>query len=266
MLKIQRQQQLLNVIKQDKFITAKNLMEVVPCSHATLQRDLSYLEEIGEITRTYGGISYIGMIDNTLMNKDYLMYNRRKTTNLKEKIAIGKTVQQVIDDGDIIFLTHGTTTSQIVKNLNPKKNITIITDGVDIINECLNHPNISVLTTGGMVNFKSMQIEHNPYIVNEIKHINIKKLIMGVGGISEMYGITFYDYASFSFLKDIVQKIEEIIVVADHSKFGNVALANFLTLDRVSKIITDEKTDKTQIDYLLKKGIECIIANDDDIS
>ncbi len=263
MLKIARLDALMEIIKTKKYITVKELMNQVDCSHSTLQRDLGLLEERGKITRTYGGVSYIGSINSSVMKREYLMYNRRKLRCLEEKIAIGKKAQSYIEDGDIIFLTHGTTTSQVALQLNDTKEITIVTDGVDIINACEKKPNVQVIATGGLINYKSMQIEHNPYITNTIKNINIKKLIMGVGGLSEKNGITFYDYASFSFLQEIVGEIEKIIVVADHTKFGKIALANFLSMDKVNVVITDGHISNTNQDFLEKDNVECVIAYTD---
>lgn len=262
MFKENRQKEILDLIKTKKFVMIKDLMDMVSCSHATLQRDLNSLEELGEITRSYGGVSYIGSIDTSLISKDYLQYSKRKISHIEEKIAIGKAAQSLISDNDVIYLTHGTTTCQIAQRIDQDKNLTIITDGVDIIFSCERKPNLRVLSTGGLINYNSMQIEHSPYVNSDLKNIIINKLIMGIGGITETHGITFYDYASFSFLKDVIQEVDEIIVVADHTKFGKVALSKFMPIDRVSTIVTDGKIEKQYIEYLESKGIKCIIADD----
>ena len=263
MIKLERQQKLFNIIKEKKFVTVKELMAYVSCSHATLQRDLNFLEEHGDIARSYGGVSYINSIDNTVMDQKYLLYHKRALSQLAEKIAIAEEAQRLIEDGDAVYITHGTTTRQIIPKLDDRKKLTVVTDGLDIILECEKKTNINAILMGGLINFVSMQFEQHPIISTELKHINLKRLFMGVGGISETHGITFYDYASFNLLQDIVSQVQEIIIVADHTKFGEVALANFLPIDKISKIVTDDTTDSMLIERLKSRGIECIIAQTD---
>jgi len=108
---------------------------------------------------------------------------------------------------------------------------------------------------GGLVNYVSMQVEQDPCIGSELRYINVRKVIMGVGGISETYGVTFYDYASLKLLQDIVSNVQEIIIVADHTKFGEITLAHFLPLEKVNKIVTDDKADPELIEKLRAKGV-----------
>ncbi|WP_273322755.1 DeoR/GlpR family DNA-binding transcription regulator [Vallitalea guaymasensis] len=255
-----RQQLLLDKIKDKKFFTSKELRDIVTCSDSTLQRDLKYLEQIGEISRSYGGVEYKENTNNFLAGKDYLMYEQRKISNLKEKIAIAKVARNLINDGDVVYLTHGTTTSQIANYVEDDKVFTAITDGLDIVYGLEKKPNVRVLSTGGLVNYGSRQIENNPYIVSELNNANINKLIMGIAGLSMSNGITFYDFVSFSFLQQIISNINEIIVVADHTKFDKVCLANFIPLDKINKVVTDDKVDNKYLELFEQKGIEYYIA------
>ena len=264
MSKYERQQKLLSAIKQKKFVTVKELMAHIQCSHATLQRDLNFFEERGDIARSYGGVSYVGSINKAVMNQKYLMYRKRTVSQMEAKVAIAEAAQHLIEDGDTLYITHGTTTSQIVPRLDTEKNLVVVTDGLDIILACEKKPNLKALLMGGTMNFVSMQVEQDPFIKSELRHINVKKLIMGVGGISETHGVTFYDYASFSLLRDIVQQVQEIIIVADHTKFGEIALAHFLPLDKISIIVTDDKADPALVESLRAKGVACILAHVDE--
>lgn len=259
MLQNARREQLLNRIKQKGTVTIKELTEYVGSSLSTLQRDLRCFEEDGIISRNYGGVVYLDDTQKMPSAKPF-DYEERSIENLEEKRQIGKAVQQLIQQDDVIFLTHGTTTSQIAHYIAPNKYVTIFTDGMDIMLELADKSSVRVLSQGGQVNYFTMQIELSPYVPTSVPKANISKLIMGVGGISEQKGITFYDYESFRFLQGLLPHIDEVIVVADHTKFGKVELANFIELNKIHKVVTDDKVDLQYVRHLEDIGIECIIA------
>jgi len=261
----QRQEKLLDYIKNKEFVGTKGLEDIVGCSYPTLCRDLKELEDRNEILRMHGGIKYAKKDINSLSLQhvaisDYYMYQARTAINAEEKKAIGQAATQLLKPNDIIFITHGTTTVQFAQAIDTNQILTVITDGLDTINSLAMHPNLRVYATGGVMSYSSMQIEHNPFLSCDIGSININKLVMGIGGISLSHGITFYDFTSFKFIQQILEQVNEIIVLADYTKLESVALANFIPIDKISTLVTDWNADTAFVTELEARGIQCIIA------
>lgn len=261
----ERQEKLLNYIKNQDFVSTKGLEKIVGCSYPTLCRDLNELEKRNEIIRVHGGIKYIekDIHSSSLQHvacADYYMYQARTMINVEEKQAIGQAAAQLLKPSDIIFITHGTTTTQFANAINKNQILTVITDGLDIINALSGHANLRLYSTGGVMNYSSMQIEHNPFLTCDIQNININKMFMGIGGMSLTNGITFYDFTSFKFIQQILDQVNEIIVLADSTKLESVSLANFIPIEKISTLVTDWNADPAFIGALKAKGIECITA------
>ena len=93
-------------------------------------------------------------------------------------------------------------------------------------------------------------------------NINLTKIFIGVGGFSFSRGVTFYDFNSFEFLRQIISNNGELIVLADSTKFESVALANFINIDQVSMLVTDwtidlsyvQQMDAIHLPYLIAPG------------
>ncbi len=248
-----RRAELLNTIKSNSIVKVKDLIESAACSKITVQRDLAYLEQLGMITRSYG---IVKCAEPEI--KDF--YEVRSRTNYEEKAAIAKLVETLIEDSETVFITHGTTTSNIINYLDDDKRPIIITDGIDLIDLCRDKDNIRLMPICGTINYKTRQIESSICIVNEFANINISKLIMGVGGITMESGVTFYDEISYRLLRDVIEIVDSIIVVADFSKFGVKAMTRFLSLDQIDVIVTDSKTDKDLLKSFEDAGIKCLVA------
>jgi len=261
----QRQKRLLDYIKTKEFIGTKGLEKIAGCSYPTLCRDLADLENRNEIIRLHGGVQYKPKDINTpslshVASSDYYMYQARTVINAVEKQAIGRTATQLLKANDTVFITHGTTTTQFAQAIDVNQILTIITDGLDVMNSLHQHSNLKVYSSGGAINYSSMQIEHNPFLSCDIENININKLIMGVGGISLTQGVTFYDFTSFKFIQQILEQVNEIIILADYTKLDSVSLANFIPIHKISTIVTDWNADVSFINELKAFGIQCVVA------
>ena len=267
--KVKRQKEILNIVRNHKQISTADLNEMVDVSYPTLCRDLRELESLKKIEHLHGNVRIVSpekinninvLTPHTKAVSDYYLYDTRMQLNQVEKYAIGKKAASLLEPNDIIYISHGTTTAAFARAIDPNLSLTVITDGLDIINIFKGHPNVRLYTTGGAMNYNSMQIEHNPYISCDISYINMAKIFIGIGGFSFSTGLTFYDFNSFEFLKQIINSDRELIVLADSTKFESVALANFITTDQISMLITDWNVDVETIKKLEAIHVPYLIA------
>lgn len=251
MYPFERYELIKNTIKDEDFISIKKLLKIIGCSLTTLRRDITYLEQNGIIKKSRGGIQYIEK------NDFQFLYDRRAADNRDEKKAIGLACQNFIKNGDVIFLSPGTTTLQVAKHI--KKNITVITNGIDIVNELRYKTNVNVIMLGGKVDYSS-----NIIIISTLnkvlEEINITKTIMGAGGITKEKGITAYELFEVDFYREMIKNAAQKIIVADHSKFGRNVLTCIARLDEINTIITDDKILANELDILKSMNITYVLS------
>ena len=224
-------------------------------SLSTIRRDINALIQNGSIRKIRGGIA---LSNNSGIKGDH-QYEYRKTSHYKEKEAIGIAAQEFIEDRDIIVLLYGTTTIHVARNIDPNKHVTVITNGLDIVFELRNKPDVKVIVLGGIIDYSNNCIE-GPTVPKTLYEFNPSKIILGAGGITEDKGLTNYEFLSSTYAKDVVKWVDKVILVADHAKFGRNGLTNMIPLKEVDTIVTDAGISDEYIDIFKKYGIEYKIA------
>ena len=255
MIAFERYEIILDLCRKSGRVTINDLLEATGCSISTLRRDINHLIGRGELRKFRGGVSIVQQPQLSGATQ----YQQRAKIYYPEKEAIGKAAQEFIHDGDILVLLYGTTTIQVVKHIDPRKNVTLITNGIDIIFECRDKPNIKVIALGGIVDYSNNCIE-GPTVLKMLKEFNPSKVILGAGGITEEKGITNYEFLGGTYVSEIVKQFNKIIVVADHSKFGRNVLTNVMPFKAVTVFITDSGLPRKYINVFNEYSISYRIA------
>jgi DeoR/GlpR family transcriptional regulator of sugar metabolism len=236
-------------------ITNRELIKITGCSISTLRRDIDALCQKGTVKKIRGGI----LINEQPEIRGNFMYKHRMKQNYREKEAIGRAAQEFIHEGDILVLLYGTTTIHVARQIDPNKNLTIITNGIDIVHECRNKPNLRVIVLGGSVDYSNNCIE-GPTVPKMLKEFNPSKVILGAGGITEEKGVTNYEFLNTTYVAEIVELCQQTIIVADHSKFDKNVLTKVMPFKRIGVLITDEKVPASYKPKFKEYGIEYRIA------
>ncbi len=255
MLPFERYEIILAAIRKAKTISLNELLPLTGSSLTTLRRDIKYLCERGGVARVRGGVSHF----NRPSQKGNYSYEHREKLFDREKEAIGIAAQEFIQDGDNLILSYGTTTIHVARHIDENKHITLITNGIDILFELRNRPNVTVIVLGGIVDFSNRTIE-GPTVSKTLREFNPSKIIIGAGGITEEKGVTNYEFLSSTYVRDMVKWVNEVIIVADHSKFGRNVLTNIMPLKDVSAIVTDSGISRDYVELFKKYGIKYKIA------
>jgi DeoR/GlpR family transcriptional regulator of sugar metabolism len=253
MLVAERQRKILQEVKNKRAVKIFELSQLFNVSEMTIRRDLEKLDSEGLLQRTYGGALAIEKmaLEPTFQEKDSL--------NMEEKQRIGRAAASMVNEGNTVFLSTGTTTFQIIENLVNKRNITVVTNSLNNAYEICKLNNTRLFVIGGEVRKRSYAMIM-PQIEESLKGICIDKFFLGVNGLSYEYGLTIPNPLEAQLCRLVIQKSRETIVVADHSKFGKVTLAYIVNLDEINKIITDSAVDREYIDQIKDKDIEVILV------
>lgn len=252
-MKEKRRDIIIQYISKNKIVRALDLAEQFQVSMETIRRDLEELEQEGLVKRVHGG----AVLDR--MHGVEPAYNIREIKNYEEKVLIGKCAAELVQDGDTIIIDLGTTTLEFARFLKEKKNLTVLTNALQIATELSYYTNIKVIVLGG--NLRSGEIATSGYWAERmVQQFYVDKLFLGTGALSIERGIMDYNIDESNLRRYFVENANQIVALADYSKFGIKALSQVCELKHLDIIVTDEKTNKTYVRDLRKAGIKVIVA------
>lgn len=255
----ERLQKIVQIIKKQQSVDVDSLTELFRVSGATIRADLRELEAKNFIKRTHGGAILKNNEEEVPKSEHDPSYGNRIHHNTALKEAIGLAAASIIDDGDSIMLDDGSTTFQVAKHLSDVKNVTVITNGLNICMELSERANANVIMAGGNLNKTDLSV-HGKVAEEVTARYHANKAILGASGISLHHGITAPDDAKVELKKIMIKNSSEVILVADHTKFNRISLVPVSTLKEINIIITDAQCPIEIIDQLKKIGIKVILA------
>lgn len=248
----ERREEILKILDKKNRISTNELIKKFNTTAVTIRKDLAILEKTGALTRTHGG----AIKKNELFRG--LALTEKEKIFLDEKLRIVKQAAKLIKEGDTIILDSGSTTNLLAKELINKKNITVITNALNIAVELINSK-IEVILTGGNL-FKDTLTLIGPLAETVLKKLSSGKLFLGTDGIDFEHGLTTPNINEASTTQTMMNVSGEIILLADESKFGRRSLAVISKIDRIDKIITNKKMTDSELLLFKKLGVKIITA------
>nr|WP_285855728.1 DeoR/GlpR transcriptional regulator [Paenibacillus camelliae] len=180
------------------------------------------------------------------------------TVNPSEKELIASyVVSHMIQEHDIIALDSGSTTLEIARQLDNIP-LTILTNDLLIMREVMMKEHIKLIVPGGYSKH-NLLIPSHP--LEWLQEINIYKLFLSTSGIHPNYGLSIFSNEQLAMKKALIQAAQEVICVADHSKFGRGALHTFATIDQIQQFVTDAGIAASDIELMQQAGAQVCVAN-----
>lgn len=252
-LTTERLEQIEHIVKERQHVRVTELSEYLGVSEPTVRRDLKKLEMMGRVRRQHGGVSAteLATAEPPIL--------QRGIENRDEKRRIGKLTASLVNDGETIFLGSGTTTLEVARCLDTKRNLTVITNALNIAYQLAENENITLIITGGVL--RHSELSMIGHIAEQtLKGLRADKAIISMRAVSLQDGLTNIDPLETITDRVIIQCAREVILVADHTKFGKVATNIVAPATAVQKIITDDQTPAEMVDELRALGIEVLQA------
>lgn len=237
MLTEERYSIILEQIKQNKSVTLTELCALLEASESTVRRDLTSLDEKGLIKKVHGGA--ISTDDRSINLVEHDVESKSKLFTA-EKIAVAQYAASLVDEGDFVFIDAGTTTEKMIDFL-PDKNVVFVTNAF-VHAKKLAQRGFKVYIPAGEIKVTTEAIV-GAECVNSLQSYNFTKSFIGANGISLTAGITTPDRNEASVKSAAIQNSQTVYILADHSKFNQIASVTFAQLGGV-KIITDKLEDK----------------------
>lgn len=254
MLAIERRNEILEKLQAERRVVVSELSAHYEVSEETIRRDLEKLESEGFAVKSYGGA-----VLNENANLD-LPFNVRKNTNVVGKQRMAELISEMIRDGENIFLDASSTAVAIAKAIKNKKDITIITNSLEIAIELLEAPGCKVISTGGVVTESSFALV-GQVTDRTIGSYYVDKAIISSKGFDVEAGFTDSDERHANNKRSMLAGGRMKILAVDHSKFGKISFAKIGGLQDISIIVTDQKPEDSWLQKFAEYHVECIYPN-----
>lgn len=231
MLKEERYEKILEIINEEKYVSAADLSKRLFVSLPTIRRDLSELSERNQILRNHGGASKI--------NPDHVStpFNFRKTLNYNIKRKLCEKAAELINDNDIVFIDGSSTLFQISEFISAKKSITVITNGLPL-SMTLRKKGIHTFCTGGEISEESFA-SAGCFAEEFINNFNFDIMFFSCSGVTPSGIITDTSLAESALRKKAAANSSKIVFLCDSSKFNKFAPHNLLPTCDTDYVITD---------------------------
>jgi len=185
MLKEERIEKILDILKDRRMVKVPELEEKFNVSVMTVRRDLMELERRGKIERFHGGAKWVPDKYNHLEPPIIERVNHKA----EEKKRIAEEVVGMLDENDTIFLGSGSTTFYVARELIIRDDLTVVTNSVPILHELSNNSNMNLITVGGFLRRSELSLI-GPFAEHVLRNIRVNKVIVGIRGIHPIYGLT----------------------------------------------------------------------------
>lgn len=253
----EREEMILRLIKEKGFVAFSELERRVRGSPATIRRDLDRLAHEGKLTRLHGGAKGAGA-DGAVRSLAGVPFHENVHLNLAEKQAIGKAAAALCQPGEGVMIDGGSTTLQMCPHL-AGLNLQVLTNSLHIVSALMGQRGTRVLVPAGTV-FPEQSIILSVFGEDGMPRFHAPRLFMGAASIGPQ-GLMQADVLLVAGERRLIERAEEVIVLADASKF-NASSGNVVCpLGEIDIIITDKRIKPKAAEMIAKAGVKLVIAD-----
>ena len=236
MLARQRHDTIVDAVTRQGSVRVRELAQELDVSEMTVRRDLDQLAARGLIEKVHGGATRIGNLRS--FEPGFAAKQRRQRD---EKDAIAQAALELVQPGSAIALTAGTTTWAFAKRLRSVRDLTVITNAPSIAQALYANatPGITVVLTGGVRTPSDALV--GPVATGALASLHVDALFMGVHGMDEKLGYSTPNLAEAEMNQAFIRAARQVVVLADHTKWGTRGLAQITPLDSAHIVISDRQ-------------------------
>lgn len=253
-MKSDRQRRILELLRENERLDVNELSRLLGVSLPTVRRDLLDLSEQALIQRRYGSVSL------PALHITEPPVHARAQHHPAEKEAIGRAAAELVADGEVVYLSGGTTTFQVARHLVNKKRLTVITGAINLISFFANYPDIAVIVPGGLLVHRHLSLVGH-IAECALRELRADKAILGVSAFSVEHGITAESLLDAETDRAIINFVPQLIIVTDSSKFGIVRAALVADISHIHHLVTDSGVPSDQLERLRAAGVQVRVVD-----
>ena len=257
MLEKQRQQLILDILDEERFVSVRSLSAQLEASEATIRRDITKMAADGQLHKIRGGAEAIG--DRSAeANRSRVqggVFRAHKEIYVSNKRRIAERAVELCEDGEAIIINGGSSTYMMGEHL-VDRHISVLTNSF-VLAQLLSENGANQVTVPGGEIYREQGIILSAFENDTIQHYHGTKMFMGTPGVSEQ-GVTESDPLLIRAERKLKKQSDKLIVLADSSKLGKRSNFIFCPLSEVDTLITDSNADPEMVHQLESEGIEVI--------
>jgi len=251
MLPRERLEIIKEMVLKEKKVYVSKLSEKFDVTEETIRRDLEKLESQGIVTRSYGG----AILNAEKTNEDIPFYKRSKT-NIDSKKYIASKAIEFIKEGSTIVADCSSTALEALKMIKDRKDVTVITNSVEVLQE-LNQSELNIISTGGGLKQRSLSLQ-GPITQNTIGKYNVDIAFVSCKGLDLEKGILDSNEAEAEIKRAMIKQSNKVILLVDHTKYNKTSFVKLFEYDNIDYLITDSEPKEEWMNLFRSYSIEVI--------
>ncbi|MBC7233615.1 MAG: DeoR/GlpR transcriptional regulator [Chloroflexi bacterium] len=267
MLAEERRAKIQELLTQKPTVVIAELAEQFGTSEMTIRRDLDELEARGICQRIHGGAMSLRILEYQNL---YPPFPAREQFQVREKSAIGRAAAAMVQRGELIAIDSGTTAAHMAYALRDHAPVTVLTNSLRVMEQLYDVLNITVISPGGTLSTEGVGAGISPgsgdlafvgpITISTLRSFRPRKAFISTSGFSIPDGISNASLPQAEVKRMLIEIADEIILIADHTKFGRLSNFIFAPIERVHKVVTDIAAPQEEVEKLRKLGIEVILV------
>lgn len=252
MLVAQRYDKIVKLVNEHGSMRVTELSERCQVTEETIRRDLDRLERQGLLRRSHGGaVSVQGEQPET-------PFSEREIMHAEEKRRIADQAVKLIEPNDRILLDASTTAWYMAASL-PDIPLTVLTNSIRVATQLSNREKIEVISTGGQLVSRSLSFV-GPLAERSLDTYYVNKLFLSCQGVHLERGVSESNELQGRVKQKMVGMADQVILLADASKFGVQAFAHVMNLNEVDQLITDSRIEQRIVEQLQEQAMKVMIV------
>ncbi|ANY69419.1 DeoR family transcriptional regulator [Paenibacillus sp. BIHB 4019] len=255
MFQEERLNAIIEHLNQHQRIDIKDICQQFNVSRDTARRDLLKMEESGLIIRTHGG----AMLPTK--EKAIYEYKERLVRESDEKREIGHFAASLVKNGDFIMMDASTTVQFAAEHLS-SENIVVVTNSIDIADVVSRKKSARAILLGGELHPRHRFL-FGQSTINKLSDYYVDKLFLGACGITAE-GLSYPQEEDGVVKREMIKRAKQVILLADHTKFGEQMFYKIAGLESVDLLITNQKPNQEMMEKLAEHQVELLVVSEED--
>ncbi|WP_171799517.1 MULTISPECIES: DeoR/GlpR family DNA-binding transcription regulator [unclassified Novosphingobium] len=248
-----RRAEILEWIREEGSARVRELSKAFGVSEVTIRQDLERLEADGQIERVHGG-AFLKSVPQQVRSMALQHHE-----NMDVKHRIGVAAAALVEDGETITLDAGSTTTQVAANLLERRDLTVITNGLNIALLLGAQPAISVHMPSGHFKAPTLSLSGEGS-ADYFQGLFVKRLFLAAAAVSIEDGMSIPSLADLPIKRAMIASAEKVYLVVDSSKIGRRSFSSVGPIGLVHCLITDNGISDSDRARFEDAGIEVIVA------
>jgi ribose transport system substrate-binding protein len=252
----ERRQMIVRILEEQSGIKVTDLAEMLNVSEGTIRNDLALLDDENQIKRVRGGA-----VARTQRAPSSQLYEERTLANADAKARIAQWAATMVEDGDTILLDASTTVLHMVGYLSTRRDLTVITNGIEVARRLAEQRLNTVILLGGIVR-KDGNVITGLLGQAMLERLHVRTAFVSCAGFSLDAGLMETDVTQAELKAMMVRSAQRVVALVDHTKFDRVTLTSFADVNAIDHLLTDSEVAPENVQRACDAGLTVTVCSD----